>query len=74
MTTTPLPTVQSNQFHYALPAQRLPEGAYELSDDGTVWRSPGPPLPYNSSGWANGASFTPTTAVKRACFSGTQAV
>ena len=53
MTTTPLPAVQSNRFRYALPAQRLPEGAYELSDDGTVWRIPGPPLPYNSSGWAS---------------------
>jgi len=45
--------VQSNRFRYALPAQRLPEGAYELSDDGTVWRIPGPPLLYNSSGWAS---------------------
>jgi hypothetical protein len=53
MTTTSLPAVQSNRFCYALPAQRLPEGAHELSDNGTVWRIPGPPLPYNSSGWAS---------------------
>ena len=54
MTTTSLPAVQSNRFSYALPTQRLPqEGAYELGDDGTVWRIPCPPLPYNSSSRAS---------------------
>jgi hypothetical protein len=54
MTTTSLPAVQSNRFRYALHAQRLPqEGAYELGDDGTVWRIPGPPSPYNSGSRAS---------------------
>ena len=53
MTTTSRSAVQSNRFGYALPAQRLPKGAYERSKDGTVWRISRPPLPYNNSSRAS---------------------
>jgi hypothetical protein len=62
MTTTSRSAVQSNRFRYALPAQRLPKGAYELS---TVWRIPGPPLPYNSSSRASMWRLVPPDDVRQ---------
>jgi hypothetical protein len=76
MTTTSLPAVQSNRFRYALPAQRLPQ------KERTSWVTTEPSGAFQAlhrlttavAGHPRGAMFTPTTSVKRACFSRTQAV